>query len=73
MKATDLAAMILRVHAEDEKWATEGVGVGGSSEDIVRVQESVSSRREPGNGKQLNKFAFMYFPLRSEMSGTCDQ
>lgn len=47
-------------------------GVGGSSEDIVCVQESVSSG-EPARGKQLNKFAFIYFLLQGEIFGTCDQ
>lgn len=36
-------------------------GVGGSSEDIVRVQESASSG-EAGKGKQLNKFGLIFFP-----------
>lgn len=44
--------------------------MGGSSEDIVRVQESASSR-EAGKGKQLNKFGLIF--SLNEFVGNRDQ
>lgn len=42
--------------------------MGGSSEDIVCMQESVSSR-EAGNGKQLNKLDFFFSFCKMNSSG----